>query len=183
MTPLATPLAALLATLAVVAAGWDIATRRIPNPLIAAAFVCGVLLQLWLYGFPGIKAAALGFAVGFTVFFPLFLLHGKGGGDVKLMAAIGTITGPANCFVIFLLTAIFGGVMAIVLLLVRGGLLRALRNVFRILGSLARLRAPYTENPELSIDHPQSVKLPYAIPIALGCLVFLLLSRIHERNC
>jgi prepilin peptidase CpaA len=177
MTPLATPLAVLLATLAVVAAGWDIATRRIPNPLVVVAFVCGMALQLWLHGFPGLKAGALGFGVGFFVFFPLFLLQGKGGGDVKLMAAIGTITGPANCFVIFLLTAVFGGVMTVALLLVRGGLLRALRNVVQILVSLARLRAPHAANPELSIDHPESVKLPYAIPIALGCVVFLLLSQ------
>lgn len=176
MTPLATPLAALLAVLAILAAGWDIATRRIPNPIVVTAFAIAMALQLWIHGFPGLKSGALGFGLGFIIFFPLFLLQGKGGGDVKLMAAVGAITGPSNCFVIFILTSVFGGVMALVLLLVRGGLLRTFVNIGRILASLARLQAPHQSNPELSIDHPQSVTLPYAVPIALGCLVFLLLT-------
>ncbi|MBI3682079.1 MAG: prepilin peptidase [Acidobacteria bacterium] len=46
------------------------------------------------------------------MFLPLFLLRGMGGGDAKLMAAIGAITGWQNCFIVFLLTAILGGVLA-----------------------------------------------------------------------
>lgn len=176
MTAIAAPLQYALFSLALIAAIWDVATRRIPNPLVLAGFLAGVALQLWCNGLPGLKAAAFGFGVGFLVFFPMFLLQGKGGGDVKLMAAIGAITGPANVFVIFVLTAVFGGVMAVVLLLAKGGLLRALGNVGHILGSLFRREAPHKMRPELSIDHPDSVKLPYAVPIALGCFVFLVLT-------
>lgn len=173
MTKLPTPLAFALAAMVITAAGFDIATRRIPNPLVVAGCVAGVGLQCWLHGFSGLKDSGLGFLLGFFVFLPLFLLNGKGGGDVKLMAAVGAIVGPVNCFLIFILTAIYGGVMAIGLLLWRGGLVQAFVNIGHILTSLGRGKRPDEERPDLSIDSPTAVKLPYAVPIALGCLVFL----------
>ena len=98
-----------------------------------------------------------------------------GGGDVKLMAAIGAIAGPINTMVIFVFTAIFGGVLAAGLILWKGNAGVALRNIGFILSELLHLRAPHLSRPDLSLDSSRSLKLPYAVPIALGCLLFLLL--------
>lgn len=175
MTHLAPSLGVALALLVIAAGTADVLTRRIPNWLVAAGAIAGFSLQCGLSGWAGAKASALGFALGLAIFMPLFLLRGMGGGDVKLMAAVGAIAGPANTFVIFILTAILGGVSALGLLLWKGGLGRALRNCAIILREVAHLRAPYERNAELSLDHAASPRLPYAVPIAVACLVFLLL--------
>lgn len=175
MTKLATPIAAALAVLVLVAAFTDIRSRLIPNPLVVAATIAGVSLNLWLHGWHGLGQSALGLLVGFGLLLLPFLLRGTGGGDVKLLAAIGSLAGPMNTLVIFILMAVSGGVMAVALLLWKGGLLQALRNVGTILNELAHARAPHQTRPDLTLESEQSVKLPYAIPIAFGTLLFLIL--------
>ena len=57
--------------------------------------------------------ASLGLAVGLAVFFPFFALGGMGGGDVKLMAALGTWIGWSPIVWTALYGAVAGGVMAV----------------------------------------------------------------------
>ena len=90
------------------------------------------------------------------------------------MAAVGAFTGPDAWLRIFLITAVVGGVIAIVTLLTRGGLWRALRNVGTILSSLARLRAPHEKRPDLDVAHPSARTLPHGASIAVGVLIYLL---------
>ena len=90
----------------------DISARRVPNVLTGGAIVCGLLAHTVLPGGHGLSAALLGFAAGLAVFFPFFALGGMGGGDVKLMAALGTWIGWQPV----LWTAIYGAVAGGVLL-------------------------------------------------------------------
>lgn len=175
MTRLGLPPAVALALLVIVAAGWDLAARRIPNPLVLAGALAGVVLHVGHNGWAGLATSLLGLLVGFAVFLPLFLLRGMGGGDVKLMAAIGALAGPQNCLLIFVLTALIGGVLAVALLLWKGGLAAALGNCAFIIKELACGRLPHARRPQLTIDSDQAVSLPYAVPMALGSLAFLLL--------
>src|ERR1039458_10102802 len=52
----------------------------------------------------------------------LFRSHMTGAGDVKLLAAVGAMVGCSDFVGIFLLTALIGGVLAIILVLVKGRL-------------------------------------------------------------
>ena len=72
----------------------DLWTREIPNgiPLLIVAWAClatvtGLHQVTWL----GLAAGAL---LGLAVGAPVFYLGGLGGGDVKLLAAIGAAVGP-----------------------------------------------------------------------------------------
>jgi len=85
-------MAALVIALA--AAVTDARTRTIPNALVAAGALAGCLLNGWTSGAAGLTRAAVGCLAGFCVFLPFFLLRGMGGGDVKLMAALGSCLGP-----------------------------------------------------------------------------------------
>ena len=53
---------------------------------------------------------------------PGHLLGATGAGDVKLMAAIGTLVGPVLMVKVFLFTAIAGGVLAVAVALRRRSL-------------------------------------------------------------
>lgn len=172
------PLQFALVLLVAVAAIYDWRFRRIPNWLVVTGFCSGVSLQTALFGWRGLKEAALGCAAAFAVYFVLFALRAMGGGDVKLMAAIGSMTGPSNWLNIFILASVLGGIIAVVLILSRGTLTRTLRNVLSAVRNFLRLKAPYRENPELDISHPQAVTLPHGISIALGCFLFLVLANV-----
>ena len=96
------------------------------------------------------------------------------------MAAMGAITGYPNFLFLFLLTSIFGGVIAVGYLLVRGGLLRALSNVLFIVKELLLLRPPSLGRPELSISNAKALTMPHAVVATLAVFVFLVLSRLSS---
>lgn len=166
-----------LAALAIAAAVFDLRSRRIPNWLTGSGFALAVILNAWLLRLAGLERAGLGALLAAAVYVPLYALRATGAGDVKLMVAIGAFAGARNWFVIFLMAAITGGVLAIILLLTRGGLRRVAGNVLLILGTLVRGRAPYKSDPRLDVRHPGATTLPHAVPIAAGTLIFLALER------
>jgi prepilin peptidase CpaA len=89
----------------------DIRTRRIPNELTAA--MAGIGVGLSAAGVSGISvwASMLGFVIGLALMMPGHVLGATGAGDVKLMAAVGAIVGPALVVTAFLFTAVAGGVL------------------------------------------------------------------------
>ncbi len=180
MTELPGTIQVSLAILVVLAAAYDLRYRRIPNWLTAAGCLWGFALQFFFRGWTGLREAGLGASLAFGVYFVLFALHAMGGGDVKLMTAVGALAGPANWLVIFVTASLVGGVLAVFFILLRGTLLRTVTNVLFVLGQLLKLRAPYREKPELDVAHPNAVTLPHAIPIAVGGLMFLLLARMQS---
>ena len=180
MTPLPPPVEAALAALVLVAAVFDVRRRRIPNWLTFAGIGAGFALNAVLSGPSGLARSGLGFGLALGVYLPLFAIRALGAGDVKLMAAAGALAGPANWFVLFLLTSVIGGVIALAIVLARGEVAAVFRNIFRILASLLRLRAPYRDHPRLDVASRSAATLPHALPIALGAMGFLLLSRLVQ---
>lgn len=160
-----------------IAAVFDIRFRRIPNWLNLTGLLLGLIANAYVAGLHGLGWSALGLAVGFGLYFPLFLLHARGAGDVKLLAAVGSIAGPQDCFAIFLVTAVLGGALAIVLLIFKGRLKKTLWNVGWILKDLSQFRAPFAANPELDVNSPEALRLPHGAVIALGVFAFLASSR------
>lgn len=166
-------LAIPLATLVIVAAGFDFRTRKIPNWLCAAGLLCGFACQIALFQWAGARDAVLGAGLALLIYLPLFALRAVGGGDVKLMAAVGSLAGPKSWIAIFLITAIAGGVIALVMIAVKGRAGRTLRNVGILLTELAHLRAPHLVEPELDVTSGQGLRLPHGCTIAVGTLLYL----------
>ena len=164
---------AVLLVLAVVAAIYDLRYRRIPNWLVLTGLLLGIAINSFLFEWAGLKLSLTGMAVGFGIYFPLYLLRGMGAGDVKLMAAIGAIVGWADWLGIFFLTAIVGGIAAVALLASRKQLASGFANVGYLLLLLLTFRAPYARKEELDVTSQKAVKLPHGVMIAWGCLLFL----------
>jgi prepilin peptidase CpaA len=149
----------------------DLKTRRIPNVLTlgAAAGACGHYVVA--DGLPGLGLALGGWAVGLLLFLPVFALRGMGGGDVKLVAALGAWLGPGLTVWLALFTALAGGPLAIAVALSRGYLRQALSNVWALL-TFWRV-AGLQPHPAMTLDTPGTPRLPYAVPIAVGLVVTL----------
>jgi len=77
----------ILAALVIAAAVFDLRTRRIPNWLCTAGPLWGVACQIVRFQCSGARGTGL----ALLIYVPLFALRAVGGGDVKLMAAVGSI--------------------------------------------------------------------------------------------
>lgn len=98
---------------ALAAAVVDIRTRRIPNELTAAMAGVGVGLAASGVGGLTVWGSIAGFALGLALMTPGHVFGATGAGDVKLMAAVGALVGPATVVSAFLFTAIAGGILAV----------------------------------------------------------------------
>jgi prepilin peptidase CpaA len=180
MTPVPLAIQGVLALLVLTAAAYDIKYRRIPNWLNLFGVAAGLALNTAASGLSGLKMATLGLFVAFAVNLVFYIIHALGAGDVKLFAAIGALVGLVNWVLIFILTAIAGGVIAIVLIVVKRRTKKTLWNVAYLLGELLRFRAPYLTREELDVKSEKAMRLPRAVSIAAGTLVFLAL--LYYRN-
>ena len=163
----------IVAAVVIVAGVYDIRFRRIPNWLVLPALLLGFALNTFLYGFGGLKDSGLGFGLAILFYMPLYLLRGRGAGDVKLMAALGALVGWRNWLIIFVISGLLGGVLALVLILFARRFRRTFSNLGWIIWDLVHFRAPYLRSEELDVTSPKSVRLPHGAVIALGCLTFL----------
>ena len=114
-----------------------------------------------------------GCATGLAVLLPFYLLRGMAAGDVKMMAAVGVFTGAGDALRIAILAWCAGGVMVLVVLIVRGRLRLALANLWAmllpILLRLQRLPSPSQD----SGGRPSAGSIPYGVAIAAGTIVHL----------
>jgi prepilin peptidase CpaA len=153
-------------SIACVACVTDLRTRRIPNLLTFGAALAGLFYHFATGGFEGLGQAALGWLLAAIVFLLPFALGGLGGGDVKLLAALGAWLGPADALWLVLYTGVAGGVMAIAVALIHGYLGTAIENVKLMVchWRVAGIRAL----PEITLDGSRAPKLAYAFPILMG---------------
>ena len=161
----------IIATTALTGCIWDLRTRRIPNYLTFGAAALGVGYALITGGWAAAGLSAAGWAVGLMLFIPFFCLRGLGGGDVKLLAALGAWFGPAGMLVLAFYTALAGGLMALVVVLVNGYFSTAFKNIWLLLchWRVTGLSAV----PDISLDNPHSKRLPYGVAIAAGAVTTL----------
>jgi prepilin peptidase CpaA len=167
----------LLGILVATAAVFDIRSRRIPNWLVLSGIIVGVTWNVYTSGWSGLGRSAAGLGLGFALYFPLYLIRARGAGDVKLLAAVGAIAGPFNCVWIFLSTAILGGVIALLLLTVRGRLQKTLYNVAVIMRDLLQFRAPYKSSEELDVTSSKGLRLPHGAMMAVGTIAFIVAAQ------
>jgi prepilin peptidase CpaA len=178
MSQLPIALAAPLLVLVLIAAVYDILWRKIPNWAVLLGIITGFGCNIALHQWTGLRTAALGFGLALLVYVPLYLLRGMGAGDAKLMAAIGSLAGPANWIGIFVLTALIGAVCALALVTFRGAIRQTLMNLLHIVQELSHLRAPFREHAEIDVRNPNALRLPHGAVIALGVIAFVSISKL-----
>lgn len=166
-----TPVQVFALVIAIVAAGWDLWTRRIPNVLTFGAAAAGLGYHLAIGGLTGLGHGAAGWAVGAAIFIVPFALRGLGGGDVKLLAALGAWVGPSDVLWVAAYAAIAGGVMAVGVALGTGYLRRAFHNIWMLL--MHWRVAGLTALPQLTLEGSSAPKLAYAVPILAGMVAVI----------
>jgi len=156
--------------LVAIAAGYlDWRYRRIPNWLTVSGFAAGIAVNTILYRWPGLKAALLGTLLGLGLLLPFVLVRSLGAGDWKLAGALGACLGPRQLLAVLVGTILVAGVMALAVVIWKGRLKQTLMNIARLLAALFSLRMP---GSEVSLDDPQSTKIPFGVAMALTVLFY-----------
>ncbi len=168
---------ALLLAVVLGAAVYDVRYRRIPNWLSLSGVLVGLALNAFLDPvWPGLRLSLMGLGMGFGVYFLLYALRAMGAGDVKLMAAVGALVGWRDWFGTFLITAIIGGAMALILVAAKGRVKKTLWNLSFILSELKSGRPAYMRKEDLDVRNPRALGLPHGAVIAVGTIFFLALA-------
>ena len=154
---------------ALVGSVFDVKSRRIPNFVTMPAFLFGLALHLALGGWRQLLSSLAAGLICAAVFLVFYIAGGMGAGDVKLILAVGCIAGLSHVAYLLVLTALSGGVMAIVWAMARGQLQQTIMNV----GELAshHRHAGLQPHPDLNLKNAATLRLPYALAIAGGSIL------------
>jgi len=155
--------------LSLVAAATDLRSRRIPNWLTVPGLLMGVAANTALSGWIGLKASLLGAAVGLALLLPFVLLRSLGAGDWKLAGALGAFAGSSLLVDLLLGSVLVAGVMAMGLVIYKRRTRETMRNIGHILVSLVTFRLP---GERVSLDNPQSLKVPYGVALAFTVVLY-----------
>jgi prepilin peptidase CpaA len=147
----------------------DVRNRRIPNIVTGPAILAGLALHAVLGGWSGLGSSALAGLIAGVVFLAFWLAGGLGAGDVKLMIAVGTLSGLSPLPLLLISILLAGAVFALVVSVVHGRLRVTLRNVIELL--MHHRRAGLKPHPDLNLKNPKTFRLPFALPAAAGCLL------------
>jgi Flp pilus assembly protein protease CpaA len=153
----------LLTAFCACAVSFDVRMGRIPNILNALGFLAGVTASLAVWGLSGILRSLSGTILGAALLIPFFMLHMVGGGDIKFLAAAGSIVGWRLLGLSFLLGAAFGGAAGIAILLKRGGGIRGLRARLVLLEAQGLGRGALMAGSGLT-----DFAMHYSLPLSLG---------------
>jgi len=160
------PMFALLSWAAV----HDVRTRRIPNLLNLILFLTGLGVSFTGMWTVSPAQAGLGALAGFALTVPLFAIGAVGGGDVKMLTALGAWLGPTGVLLVFLARAVIGLPIVIGQAMAQG----RLRVLFRNTTVLAMGAAHVGETgighfaevgkKARSVEKP----LPWAVPVLVA---------------
>jgi len=130
--------------LAVVAAGWDVRTRRIPNWLCALIALVAIAHSFLTGGFEVLGLSALHALAALVVGMGLFAVRFIGAGDAKLYSSLAFAVPPAEALPMLGWTSITGLVVIVIMAIVRRASGQPLRQ------------------------DGKGFSVPYGVPIAIG---------------
>jgi prepilin peptidase CpaA len=163
----------------VVAAVIDGMKLKVPNwitfPMIVSGWVYSATLSPFA-GWEGLWLSLIGTAVGLALLMPAYAVGGMGAGDVKLLAGVGAWMWGTTTLYAFAVSALVGGVIAVVMVLWAGAWQKHKNQFWSILNEIVTVKDPEKLSAIAAERKPRMFLLPYGIPIAIGSIVYFAVS-------
>ncbi len=156
---------AAICILAILATGSDIAFGRIFNWLTLGMGLAAIVYAGFTHGLGGVGSSLAGMMAGLVLYGWMFWLRVLGGGDVKLLMALGAWGGVRYAFDVALLGVMLGGVMALVWMLFQGKIKGFVRRAYRFFQSVF---VRELELEKFEID--RKMTMPFGIPISIAAV-------------
>ncbi len=146
----------------------DVRHKRIPNWLTYSGMVAGLAVRLALLGWLGLRGGLAGMFLAGGIFFVLFVLGGVGGGDVKLVAAVGAWAGVVQVGIVLLVSALAGGILEVGYMVFPRQVRETLRNTAELVRH--HLASGLQPHPVLNVREQGAIRIPYGLAVAIGTL-------------
>ncbi len=167
-------LGAITLIVAAIAVYTDVRWGKIFNAVTVPAMGVGLILNAVADGPAGLLMSVGGIGVGLGLFvISGFLGRILGGGDIKLLMAVGALQGPVFLLWTIVATAGVGAVLAIAISLYNGILISKLKSL--VTSCYLRVACKVPMRIEQDAGGP---RLPYAIAIALGTVVSMMIVKL-----
>jgi prepilin peptidase CpaA len=145
----------------------DVREQKIYNKIVLPSILIMLVLNSWYYGFIGFKLSSLGFLTGIGILIIPYLFGGMGAGDVKLLAFIGAAKGVTFVINSAIYMAVFGGIVALAILVFNKQAVGFFKSVFSWIVSLF-----YKVRRDIEFSNSGGKnKFPYGIAIVAGALI------------
>ncbi|QUM76586.1 prepilin peptidase [Moritella sp. 24] len=142
---------------------FDMRYQRIPNRLCQLTLLMGLIINISFYSLIGLGQALSGAALALAILLPAYKFRLIGGGDVKIMVAIGAIIGPILIAWSIAYAIIFGAFTSVLIAMKSVGLNGLKLTFSRYTDSLYTGKYFKPETGDMG-----AVKVPYAPALALG---------------
>jgi len=162
-----------LIPLAVFVSYYDVRYRRIPNPVVLATLVGGLMINFALGGLSGALTSLSGCGLAFVVMFILHIFGAMGAGDVKLFAAIGSVTGAQLVLPMFFIVMMTGLVLAVYSMLRAKAVRTTMIGVLQIFAGLL----PGWRMPRFEVPTDKRHTIPYGVAITIGSTIAIAVFR------
>jgi prepilin peptidase CpaA len=150
---------------------FDLRARRIPNLVSGPAIVVGLVLNAAYSGASGLLASLAGAGLVIGILMWPFAAGGIGGGDVKMMGAVGAFVGPGLAVMGLVIGMILGGIIMSAHLVRLGRLREKLASLGRMVAVALGTRS--VQPLMIRSDDETAITLPYSVPLAIGTLIAL----------
>ena len=155
----------LIVTAALIATGTDLSIGRIYNKFNLIVALVGISSSVYFLGWSGLGGSFLAVILGLALYGWMFMLRFMGAGDVKYLMALGACGGVYYVLQVAVLAVLMGGVLSLLVLLVKGRLMNFISRVYYFILSIVV--------PELEIDLPRidrSMTIPFGVPLSLAAV-------------
>jgi prepilin peptidase CpaA len=169
---------AVTLALTLYAAWFDWRTRRIPNWLTLSGFLAGITLNSILQGWHGARQSLEGAGLALGLLLPLVLLRGLGAGDWKLMGAVGALMGWRPMLFVLVVSFVATAVIGMIQMALTKRVKKTLWNLFALAKGFVTFGM--RPNPEISLDNPALLKLPFGVAVAVATTFSFVLA--HWRR-
>ena len=157
---------------------------KIPNKLTLPFFGLGLVYQVVFWGLlpwnglmdtHGLLDGLTGFGLGFGLYFLLWIVAGGGGGDVKLMGALGAWLGFKLTFWLIIASLVMVVIDGVVVMIYKSLTMGMKRFKKKHLGTgRTDAKGKAILNQETPLEKRKRRMLPFAIPVAMAVWLVML---------
>ena len=162
----------LVSAILIWAAWIDGKELRVPNAITFPMILAGLLYNTIASGWTGLGMSLAGIGCGLALLLCLYAIGGMGAGDVKLLAGVGAWLGWEVTLYAYVVSAIVGGIMALIMVARRKSWAKFAGNCAMIVDELKTVKDPRAISDLAAQRKPNMHLLPYGIPICIGSILY-----------
>jgi prepilin peptidase CpaA len=157
----------------------DLSERKIYNNVVLAGIIVSLVYNVVVLGpLDGAVFTLTGLFTGIFLLVIPYIAGGLGGGDVKMLGMIGAFMGHSRVVEVLMISALVGGIFAVVALIRGKGILRRLwRLISGFIFFMLTQKSVYLRT--LEEDEMKRNAIPYGAALSAGVIIIYIMGSLE----